>query len=128
VLLVCHVGAQGVTAAPNTVNASCNAIFPKLGAIPSDNKSLVLTEPDAHGQPPLSSTHGVCTAPRDRADAYDWNFCWKVWDALRSAADDHGVNRRFALGNTAQQRSNGAWSDGRPIAPLKVQGAAPIRP
>ncbi|MDQ6695987.1 MAG: hypothetical protein M3Z46_00835 [Actinomycetota bacterium] len=128
VLLVCHVGAQGVIADPRTADGSCNAIFPKLGSIPTANKSLVLTEPDGHGRPALSSTHGVCAAPNGNADAYDWNFCWKVWDALRSAAYGHGADRRFALGNTAQQRDNGLWSDGTPIAPLKVRDAAPIRP
>ena len=128
VLLVCHVGAQGVTAEPTMHDASCNAIFPKLASIPKANKNIVLTEPDRHGEPALSSTHGVCAAPRGLADAYDWNFCWKVWDALRSAADDNGADRRFALGNTPEQRNNGAWSDGTPIVPLKVQPSAPIRP
>ena len=44
-------------------------------------------------EPPLSSAHGVCssridpaTGPLDPPDAYDWNFCWKVWDAMRTCA------------------------------------------
>jgi hypothetical protein len=61
------------------------------------------------------------------ADAYDWNFCWEVWDALRSCAH-HGTDCRYALGNTRQHRSNGSWSDDVPITPLKIQDAAPIRP
>ena len=128
VLLVCHVGAEGVISEPNKADSSCNSIYPKLGSIPKVNKSLVLTEPDAHGAPALSSKHGVCQALRGHADAYDWNFCWKVWDALQSTAYYHGPNRRYALGNTPEQRSNGVWSDSIPIAPLKVQDAAPIRP
>ena len=88
----------------------------------------MLTHADAHGTPPLSAPHGVCAAhARTAADAYDWNFCWKVWDALRSCAYD-GSDCRYALGNTPQHRSNGRWSDGVPIAPLKIQDAAPIRP
>ena len=66
---------------PTSADGSCNAIFPKLGHIPKRNKDLVLTRPDAHGTPPLSAPHGVCAAGKDGADAYDWNFCWKSWDA-----------------------------------------------
>jgi hypothetical protein len=53
----------------------------------------------------------VCAGKRGTADAYDWNFCWKVWDALRDCAY-HGTE----------------WSDGVPVAPLKIQDAAPIGP
>ena len=38
-------------------------------------------------------------APPGQADAYDWYFCWKTWDALRSAALD-GTDRDVALGDT----------------------------
>ena len=64
---------------------------------------------------------------KDGADAYDWNFCWKAWDGLRDCAY-HGKNCRYALGNTRQHRSNGRWSDGVAITPLKIRDAAPIRP
>jgi pimeloyl-ACP methyl ester carboxylesterase len=127
VLFECHVGAEGVISEAGLADASCNALFPMLGHIPRRNKSLVLTHPDAHGAPALASRHGVCSSLRGAADAYDWNFCWKVWDALRSAALS-GRDRASALGNTAAHRSNGKWSDGVPIAPLKVQTAAPVRP
>ena len=69
----------------------------------------------------------MCAAGKDGADAYDWNFCWKSWDALRSCAYD-GTWCKYGLGNTRQHRSNGRWSDGVPIAPLKIQDTAPIRP
>lgn len=127
VRLQCHVGAQGVIAEPRTADGSCNAIFPLLTTIPAENKDLVLTEPDDHGQPALTALHGVCAARKGQADAYDWNFCWKVWDVLR---DDEATaaERRIAHGNTAAHTNNGSWSDGTPIAPLRVQAAAPIRP
>jgi|tagenome__1003787_1003787.scaffolds.fasta_scaffold20977377_3 hypothetical protein len=127
VRLECHSGAAGVISEPGKQDSSCNALFPKLRRIPKGNKSLVLTHTDAHGTPPLSSTHGVCAGGRGQADAYDWNFCWKVWDALRSCAYD-GTDCRYALGNTPQHRSNGRWSDGTPVIPLKIQAAAPLRP
>ena len=81
-------GAEGAISEPNRGNGSCNAIFPKLRQIPKKNKDLVLTHADKHGSPALSSKHGVCTARKGAADAYDWNFCWKVWDALRDCAYD----------------------------------------
>ncbi len=127
VKLECHSGAEGVISEPNKADGSCNAIFPKLGRIPKRNKDLVLVSPDAHGEPALSARHGVCAARKGQADAYDWNFCWKVWDALRDCALDR-TDCRYALGDTRAHRSNGRWSDGVPIAPLKIQDAAPIRP
>jgi hypothetical protein len=126
----CHSGADGVISEPGKESSSCNAVFPKIGQIPNKNKDLVLTHTDGHGQPTLSSAHGVCAggAPGfGPANAYDWNFCWKVWDALRSCAYS-GVNCRYALGNTPQHRSLGRWSDGVPVTPLKIQSAAPIVP
>jgi pimeloyl-ACP methyl ester carboxylesterase len=127
VKLQCHSGADGILSEPNRANASCNSIFPKLGQIPKMNKDLVLTRTDGHGDPHLSSEHGVCAGRRGSADAYDWNFCWKVWDALRSCAYI-GRYCGYALGDTRRHRSNGRWSDGVPVTPLKIQDAAPIRP
>jgi len=125
--LECHSSADGVLSEPGKELSSCNALFPMLGRIPNRNKDLVMIEPDEHGSPPLAAGHGVCAARRGFADAYDWNFCWKVWDALRDFAY-YGIHRRYALGRTRRHRSNGRWSDGVPIAPLKVRNRAPIRP
>ncbi|HEX6581982.1 MAG TPA: hypothetical protein VF056_00170 [Thermoleophilaceae bacterium] len=127
VKLQCHSGADGVLSEPNRADRSCNAIFPKLGHVPKRNKDLVLTHTDEHGDRDLSSKHGVCAAKKGTADAYDWNFCWKVWDGLRSCAY-LGRQCGHALGNTRRHRSNGRWSDGVPVTPLKIQDAAPIRP
>ena len=127
VKLECHSSADGVTSDPDRANGSCNALFPMLGRIPNRNKDLVMIRPDDHGKPPLTAGHGVCAAHPGAADAYDWHFCWKVWDGLRDFAY-YGIHRRYALGNTRRHRSNGAWSDGVPIEPLKITNAAPIRP
>ncbi len=126
-LVVCHSSGRGVISEPANANASCNALFSRLGHIPGENKALVLISPDQHGTPVLGAGHGVCTAPPSAADAYDWGFCWKTWDALRLAAED-GTDREYALGDTPEQRSNGAWSDGVAIAPLTVQDHVPLRP
>jgi hypothetical protein len=123
----CHSGADGVLAEPGKAPGSCNAVFPKLTSIPPKNKDLVLTHTDGHGEPPLSSTHGVCAGgPHSSVpDAYDWNFCWKVWDALRTCALE-GTGCRYALGDTHRHRSHGRWSDGVAVTPLTIQDAAPI--
>ncbi|HEV7733197.1 MAG TPA: hypothetical protein VGR62_13585 [Candidatus Binatia bacterium] len=126
VKLQCHSGAASVSG-PDGAVTTCNAVFSKLGHIPKKNKDLVLTHDDAHGEPALSSAHGVCASRPGLADAYDWNFCWKVWDALQSCA----YRRRdchYALGKSRKHRSIGKWSDGVPITQLKVQDAAPIAP
>jgi dienelactone hydrolase len=131
VKLECHAPAEGVISDPSQggLAGSCNAVFPMLGHIPGRNKDLVLTHTDDHGQPTLSAIHGVCAAGAGlgKPNAYDWNFCWKVWDGLRSCAY-RGNDCRYALGNTRQHRSNGRWSDGVAITPLKIQDSAPIRP
>jgi pimeloyl-ACP methyl ester carboxylesterase len=126
-LFECHSGAAGVIAEAGKAGSSCNAVFDRLGHLPARDKDLVMTRTDTHGSPTLSAAHGVCTAPPGRADAYDWNFCWKVWDALRDAAL-RGVNRRFALGDTFRHRWNGRWSDGTPVTPLTIQNTAPLIP
>jgi hypothetical protein len=130
----CHSGAEGAISMPpgplGGGGESCNAVFRLIGQIPNRNKDLVLTHTDSHGAPVLSSHHGVCAggaAPFGPADAYDWNFCWKVWDALRSCAYKDR-NCRYALGNTPEHRSLGRWSDGTPVIPLKIQNAPPIGP
>jgi len=125
VLLECHVGAEGVIAEDPT--GGCNALFPLLRHIPAGNKAIVLTRPDDHGRPALSSSHGVCAAQEGEADAYDWGFCWKVWDALRSAVAE-GDPPRHAIGDDPEHLSTGEWSDGTPVAPLEVRHDAPIQP
>lgn len=124
-LFECHVGADGVIA--EDPSGGCNAVLPKLDHLPADRRAIVMTTTDDHGQPVLSSGHGVCAAGEGQADAYDWGFCWKVWDDLRAAADA-GAEPTAAIGDTPAHTDNGEWSDGTPIAPLTVQHSAPITP
>lgn len=129
--IVCHSSAQGTIGEPKTHDGSCNALLPKLRHIPVKNKSIVLTNPDAHGRPALTAPHGVCANAysgnrRWTVDAYDWGFCWRSFDALRSCALT-GRLCRYALGDTPENRYIGTWSDGTPIRGLKIQTTAPIR-
>jgi hypothetical protein len=129
VKLVCHAGASGVISHPPYESASCNSVFPKLGQIPSANKSLVLTSNDSHGSPPLQAVHGVCAAgtATTSLDTYDWGFCWKDFDSLRACAY-YGTDCEYALGDNPQHRYIGTWSDGVPVIGLKIQQSAPISP
>src|SRR5918993_761551 len=52
-------------------------------------------------------------------NAMDFYGTWKLFDGLCDAAF-FGKNREYALGNTAQQRFMGVWSDGVPVKELKV--------
>jgi pimeloyl-ACP methyl ester carboxylesterase len=130
-LIQCDASAEGVLSEPDQggVLGSCNAVFPKLGHISRRNKDLVLVHTDAHGTPALSSDHGVCTggAGYVAADAYDWNFCWKIFDAMRDCAYSR-KHCAYALGKRRKHRFLGRWSDGVPVIPLKVQDEAPITP
>jgi hypothetical protein len=128
-LFQCHSGADGVLAEPGRAIGSCNAVFGKLTSIKSEHKDLVLTHTDGHGEPPLSSAHGVCAGGPHASvpDAYDWKFCWKIWDALRSCALEE-TGCRYALGDTRRHRSLGRWSDGVPVTALTIRDAAPIGP
>jgi len=123
----CHSGANGVIGVPRLADGSCNSVFPKLGHIPSANKSLVMTTTDSWGTPTLSSVHGVCAAEQGTADAYDWRFCWRDWDAIRECAY-RGRYCHLALGTGRRHTWLGRWSDGTPVLRLTVRKTAPLRP
>ncbi len=123
----CHSGADGVIGVPRLVEGSCNAVFPRLAHIPNRNKSLVMTRTDDWGSPALSSRHGVCASNPGTADAYDWRFCWRDWDALRSCAYKNR-NCHLALGTGPRHRWLGRWSDGTPVTRLVTRKSAPLTP
>lgn len=123
----CHSGAEGVIGVPRLKDGSCNSVLPLIGHIPKQNKSLVMTQTDGYGTPTLSSVHGVCAAEEGTADAYDWRFCWKVWDALR-ACSYWEKHCSYALRRGRKHSWIGRWSDGTPITPLVVQKAPPLLP
>jgi len=58
-------------------------------------------------------------ANRYAPDALDFFAYWKLSEGLLDAAF-RGQNRNFALGNTADERFMGTYSDGTPLAPLEV--------
>lgn len=127
VKFVCHSGADGVIGVPRLIDGSCNAVFPKLDHIPKRNKALSMVRTDSWGTPALSSIHGVCASNPGTADAYDWRFCWRDWDAVRTCAF-RAANCHLALGTGPKHRWLGRWSDGTPVTRLVVRKQAPLTP
>jgi len=101
------------------------AIFAAIAHIPAENRDFVVVRTDRHGAPPLVADHLSPCCPaggrgrRQVIDAIDFYAYWRLLDALTTAAF-HGRNRDVALGNTAEQRSMGTWSDGTPVKELVV--------
>ena len=69
---------------------------------------------DAHGLPLLKADHlSPISWSRAATDALDWLGYWKTFDALMDAA--------FSGKPFAVDASMGAWSDGVPVTPMKVE-------
>ena len=61
-------------------------------------------------------------------DVFDYYAYWKLFDGLSDAAF-HGKNRKYALGDTPEQKFMGNYSDGRPFEELVIwKGDAKIDP
>ena len=124
-------------------DGTARLIFSGLGQIPPANKSYVTLVSDDHGQPPLLATHfapvamavvdptaaratqsSIIQAFRQGVEgnsggALDYYGTWKLFDGLIDAAF-FGKNRKYALGDTPEQRYMGKWSDGTPVKELKI--------
>ena len=104
--------------------------LPEAGTHPEAQQGPRAHHTDDHGRPTLSAIHGVCAAA---AAGFGGPTPTTGTSAGRSGtrcADCAycGTDCRYALGNTRRHRSNGRWSDGVAITPLKIQDAAPIQP
>ncbi len=78
-------------------------------------RTCVEVRTDRHGAPPLIADHGMpATDVFGTLDALDWFGTWKLLDALMACSFD-GTWCEYALGNTAEQRFIGVWSDGVPV-------------
>src|SRR5262249_47418386 len=91
-----------------------NAILQEA-PIPDNQKDLSTVRGAPQGGPPLMADHGAPTATvgaGNAPNAIDWYGYWKWGDALLYAAFSGGKGAHYALGDTAQQRFMGRWSDG----------------
>jgi acetyl esterase/lipase len=120
VLALVLIGDEDITVGDETAKL----LFASMPQVPCANKNLVLVQSDRHGIPPLLANHSAGMAPLKRGtggvtDALDYYGYWKLSDALIEAAF-YGTSREYALGGGPKQLSMGAWSDGRPVAPLQI--------
>jgi len=78
------------------------------------DRSFVTVQSDDHGVPPLRANHLSPVSWTSAAtDALDWSGYWKLFDGLMSAA--------FVGKDYRVDAGMGAWSDGKPVKPLKVE-------
>ena len=96
--------------------------------LPAADRDYITVLSDEHGSPTLKAVHVFPAAPtrfsvidwtKAGTDALDYYGTWKLLDGLTDAVF-HGKHRKYALGNTAEQRYMGKWSDGTPVKPLQV--------
>jgi dienelactone hydrolase len=127
---------------------TAKTIYAQLSQIPAAKKDFITLVSDYHGQPALKANHlapvawetvdpepdpAIVNDPKHQAvrqwmvensvDAMDFFGTWKLFDGLTDAAF-YGKNLQYALGNTAEQRFMGRWSDGTAVEELRV-GEAP---
>jgi len=78
------------------------------------DRAFVTLCSDAHGTPSLRADHlSPISWTRPATDALDWLGYWRTFDALMDAA--------FSGKPLAVDPSMGAWSDGTPVTPMKVE-------
>ena len=77
-------------------------------------RAFVTLRSDAHGTPVLNANHiAPISWNRAATDALDWLGLWRTFDALMDAA--------FSGKPLAVDASMGAWSDGVPVTPMKIE-------
>ncbi len=89
-------------------------IFNEATAINNDNKNFITIVSDNYSSPELIADHFAPTEDNDTTNSLDWFGFWKWFDGLCDVAF-YNKNRKYALGNTPEQRFMGYWSDGTPV-------------
>lgn len=107
---------------------TAKTIWKRIRHLPAKDRAFISLMSDEHGSPKLRARHICAIAPtkgsiieriRDGTDALDYYGTWRLLDALTDAAF-YGTNRKYALGNTPEQRYMGKWSDGTPVKELRI--------
>jgi len=77
-------------------------------------RAFVTLRSDAHGMPPLRANHlAPISWSRDMTDALDWLGLWRTFDVLMDEA--------FSGKPLTVDSGMGAWSDGTPVTPMKIE-------
>ena len=101
-------------------DTNAKAIFSGATSIAKGDKNYIIAASDDHGTPNVTANHMAPTTASGNQNALHYYGYWKWFDGLTDAAF-FGKNRDYALGNTANQRYMGLWSDGVPVAEPKIQ-------
>ena len=118
---------------PVVSDTTAKLIWKGIGHLPAKDRDYVTFRTDAHGSPKLKARHSLPSAPTTNSlidftkagtDAHDYYGTWKLLDGLTDAAF-YGKNRKYALGDTPEQRFMGKWSDGKPVRELQI-GFGPL--
>ena len=122
--LECHSGADGaIVRAGQGGLAAAMQCSRSSASIPDKNKDLVLTQTDDHGQPTLSSAHGVCAGGRNSARPTPTTGTSAGRSGTRCAAARlDGEDCHYALGDTPQHRSLGRLERRGPGHPAEGPG------
>ncbi|MDX2167501.1 MAG: alpha/beta hydrolase [Deltaproteobacteria bacterium] len=109
--------------------AGCDTIWDRTGHISAANRDYVWMSSDTHGTPDLVANHAAPAAnpsggSTSGVDALDWYGFWKTFDGLTDCAF-YGTNCPYGLGNSAEHRGMGTWSDGVAVTPLLISDVKP---
>jgi pimeloyl-ACP methyl ester carboxylesterase len=107
----------------------CDALWPKLGGVPTANKKYVWMFSDYFGTPDLVSDHNAPAELSGAAsvDALDWYGFWKLGDAVRDCGF-LGTSCATAVGGGTAQTSMGSWSNGQAVIPMQATTTIPSCP
>ncbi|MGH7786909.1 MAG: alpha/beta hydrolase [Candidatus Binatia bacterium] len=109
--------------------AGCDLIWDRTGHISAANRDYVWMYSDTYGTPDLIADHAAPTADPGGSsyavvNGLDWYGFWKTFDGLSDCAF-FGTNCPYGLGNSAEHRGMGQWSNGTPVTPLQITDVKP---
>jgi pimeloyl-ACP methyl ester carboxylesterase len=109
-------------------DATALQIWARVQHLPRADRDFVEVKSDDRGEPRLRADHYFPAAVdaalglggRQGLDSLDWYGTWKLLDGLTDAVF-RGTNKKYALGDTPEQRFMGRWSDGTPVREITVR-------
>ena len=113
---------------PVVADDTAKLIWQGIQHLPKKDRDYITFRSDLRGSPKLKARHSTPTAPTKNSlldftkagtGAFDYYGTWKLLDGLTDAAF-YDKNRKYALGDTSEQRHMGKWSDGTPVKELEV--------
>ena len=107
-LFQCHSGADGVISEPGKANASCNAVFPKLGQIPKRTRISCSRTPTITAAAALIGARGLRGGTRARRTPTTGTSAGRSGTRFRAAR----ISGSGALTRSATRASIASWAGG----------------